>query len=210
MVNRLTFSPLKYWEKRAKEHGEYSVLHLGHDKGEIQKVKAFQIETIFPVLVEQLNGDEKTLLDFGCGPGRFTIELADAIKGHAMGVDPIEHLLQLAPQGDNVSYKKIIDSTIPASDESFDVIWICLVLGGLVSNKQLARTVKEINRVSKDNALLILIENTTNKKNTLSWAYRSRKEYIQLFKNFNLKHFKDYDDLGECISIFAGRKISPI
>jgi ubiquinone/menaquinone biosynthesis C-methylase UbiE len=205
IVKKVTFSPIKYWENRAKEHGEFSVLHLGHDKKEFEQVKEFQIQTIFPLLKAQLNGTETHLLDFGCGPGRFTVELAKLINGTALGVDPIEHLIKLAPEANNVSYKKIADSLIPAPNESFDVIWICLVLGGIVTDKKLKQTINELIRVSKKNTLLLLVENTSAQKDILSWKYRSKQTYINLLKKFNISHLKDYDDLGECISIFAGR-----
>lgn len=206
IIQRVNFSPIKYWEERAKNYGELSVLNLNHKREEMQAVKDFQIKIIFPLLKRALNGSEKSVLDFGCGPGRFTIELAEVITGKAVGVDPIEHLIQLAPKNENVSYKKITNNTIPANDKSFDIVWICLVLGGLVSRRQLNRTVKEINRIANDNALLFLVENTTSKKNNLSWKYRSIERYIHLFKNFGLVHLADYDDLGERNSIFAGRK----
>lgn len=206
IINAVTFSPIKYWEDRAKKYGELAVLNLGHGKEGLNKIKEIQLQTIFPVLKDQLRGNENTLLDFGCGSGRFSVELANLIGGNVTAVDPIDHLLQLAPKADNINYKKIVDNKIPAADSSFDVIWICLVLGGITSNHNLKLAVDEINRVARPNALLLLIENTSNKKNILSWKYRSKDTYISLFKKFDLKNLIDYDDLGERNSIFAGRK----
>lgn len=206
-MRRFTFSPIRYWEDRARKYGELSVLNLTHSKEEMTAVKDFQIKTIFPLLKKELNSNEKSLLDFGCGPGRFCIELANLTGCEVTGADPIEYLLELAPQAPGVSYKKITDGKIAADAESFDIIWICLVLGGIVTKKNLKKTVNELNRVAKKGCLLFLIENTTAQKNILTWKYRSKPYYINLFRNFNLVHLTDYDDVGECNSIFAGRMV---
>ncbi|MGZ3751742.1 MAG: class I SAM-dependent methyltransferase [Mucilaginibacter sp.] len=207
IIKKLTFSPIAYWEERAKIHGERSVLNLSHGDEELKAVKDFQVKTIFPLLQKELKGNERSLLDFGCGPGRFCVDLANLTGCEVTGADPIEYLLQLAPKDPRISYKKIEHGRIPAADESFDIIWVCLVLGGIVTRKDLKKTIKELNRVARKGSLLFLIENTTVKKNILSWQYHSKAFYINLFKNFNLFHLKDYEDLGECISMFAGRMV---
>jgi ubiquinone/menaquinone biosynthesis C-methylase UbiE len=52
-------------------------------------------EILFPLLQSQLTGTECNLLDFGCGPGRFTTDLAELISGKAVGVDVVPDLLCL-------------------------------------------------------------------------------------------------------------------
>jgi ubiquinone/menaquinone biosynthesis C-methylase UbiE len=171
----------------------------------MKAVKDMQINTLFPLLKQQLDGSEKTLLDFGCGPGRFDIELANLTNCAVTAVDPIEYLLQLAPKDQRVSYKKISGGTIPATDGSMDIIWVCLVLGGIVKEKDLQQTIKELNRVAKPGALLFLVENTTDQKDIMTWKYRSATAYIAMFTRFNLVHLENYSDAGESISVFAGR-----
>jgi len=205
IIQRINFSPINYWEERARQYGERSVLNLSHSAEEMKAVKDMQVNTLFPLLTKQLNGTEKTLLDFGCGPGRFDIELAELTGCHVTAADPIEYLLQLAPADSRVSYKKISNGSIPAEDESFDIIWICLVLGGIVTEKTLHQSIKELNRIAKKNSLLFLVENTTEQKDIMTWKYRSKQTYIDLFKRFNLIHLADYDDAGERNSVFAGR-----
>ena len=205
-IRKLTFSPIAYWEDRAQKYGERSVLNLTHSTEEMKLVKGAQIDSIFPHLKKELNGSEKTLLDFGCGPGRFSVDLANLTHCTVTGTDPIQHLLELAPKSDKVQYKLMQNGKITEANESFDVIWICLVLGGIVRRKELNKTIKELNRVSKKGGLLLLVENTSDKKNIISWKYRSVQKYIDLLKNFNLNHLEDYYDAGERISIFAGRK----
>jgi len=63
------------------------------------------------------------------GPGRFTVDLASLIKGKAIGVDPIKHLLDLAPRNQDVEYRLMSETAIPLEADSIDIVWICLVLG---------------------------------------------------------------------------------
>ena len=205
LIYKLTFSPIAYWEHRARQYGKQSVLNIGLNENEIKLVKGFQVKTIFPLLKKELSENEQTLLDFGCGPGRLSVELANFTHCQVTGVDPIEYLLQLAPADENVSYKKIINNIIPAKNAAFDIIWISFVLGGIVNKKDRNQTIKELNRVIKKDGLLFLIENTTSQKDTISWKYWSKQKYLDMFKNYNLIHLQDFHHGGELFSIFSGR-----
>jgi len=202
---KIFFSPIKYWEERARLYGKNSVLNLTLNEQEIKSLKDFQLNTIFPVLSGQLTGNEKKLLDFGCGPGRLSVELAHSTGCEVVAADPIEYLLQLGPRDASVTYRKIIRNRIPAKTGEFDIIWICFVLGGIVKRRTLNQTIKEINRVAGNNCLLFIIENTSVKEDIISWKYRSVADYIGMFGNFGLKHMRDFVHANERFSILAGR-----
>jgi ubiquinone/menaquinone biosynthesis C-methylase UbiE len=172
----------------------------------MDEVTAMQIGEIFPHLLSALNGNEQIVLDFGCGPGRFTPKLADAVHGQAIGIDPVKELLDFAPHKENVLFKQMKNGHIPLPDNSVDVVWCCLVLGG-IRGSALSKTVNEICRVLRHNGLLFLIENTAEKINKASsaWIFRSSQEYQSLFPLVNLVHVHDYYDVGERISVLAGR-----
>src|SRR5947208_7202047 len=70
---------IAFWEERAKNHGRRSVLNTSHSEDEYDQVTEMQKREIFPHLVSALKGTEKVVLDFGCGPGRFTGSLASLI-----------------------------------------------------------------------------------------------------------------------------------
>jgi SAM-dependent methyltransferase len=204
---QLTTGTIEYWNQRAKEHGYRSVLNLGHSYDEIEKVTEQQREVLFPILKEILKATDRLILDFGCGTGRFTKSLADLIHGRAVGIDPIEELIKLAPHNSNVEYKKLpLNGVIPLDSESIDVVWICLVLGGITNEKKLLKTICEISRVLKDDGRLILVENTCEKSSSKYWKFRSIHEYQLLFVDFKLRHLTDYYDMGERISVFIGHK----
>lgn len=208
----LLFPPQKlygaeYWRDRVRRFGRRSVLHLSHGDDEYDEVTRRQKEEIFPHLRKALNGNEKTALDFGCGPGRFTTGLAEIIGGRAIGVDIVPEIISIAPKEENVIYELMKEGSLPLPDDSVDVVWCCLVLGG-IKGAVLEKSLKEINRVLKDNGLLFLVENTSEKKNGDNWEFRSADDYKEMLPFAPLSHLHDYEDLGERISIFAGRKRS--
>ncbi|MGM0582180.1 MAG: class I SAM-dependent methyltransferase [Bacteroidota bacterium] len=186
---------IDYWQERAHSLKELSVLNKKHRIEDVERITQFQISKIFPIISEFLTGDERSVLDFGCGPGRFSVKLANSFNCKVIAVDPIKYLLDLAPKNDNVEYLQIENNTIPAKDNYFDIVWICLVLGG-IEDKYLLKIVNEIRRVSKENSIICLIENTSHKKNANHWYFRSVNEYSKLFKlDFNqVGSYKDYEE----------------
>jgi len=198
-------SDIRYWRKRVREYGKRSVLNITHTDEEYEAVTQKQKEEIYPFFKSQLLGTEKTILDFGCGPGRFTSDLAEMIQGKAIGVDPIADLLSYAKKKFCVEYKIMKEGEIPLDDSSVDIVWCCLVLGGIKKNI-LLQTAKEISRVLNEHGLLFLIENTSGKPNGKHWIFRSSAEYQQYFPSFQLLKLHSYNDVNEEISIMAGRR----
>jgi ubiquinone/menaquinone biosynthesis C-methylase UbiE len=192
---------------RAKSYGETAVINLNHKLDEYLKVTEFQKKELYPVFRNLLNGDEAFILDFGCGPGRFTRDLAKMINGKVLGIDITEEFLEIAPKSELVDYKTMKEGKIPLNDNIVDVVWICLVLGGM-KGKTLNNTTKEIIRVTKDNGLIFLIENTSLKPDGKHWFFRTYEQYKKLFPSFNINYLHEYYDLGERISIMGGRKIA--
>jgi ubiquinone/menaquinone biosynthesis C-methylase UbiE len=201
-----TQSDAEYWEERAQKYGARSVLHLGHTITEMDSVTRYQANTLFPILQRNLNGTEQVVLDFGSGPGRFTPALAELIGGRAIGVDIVQHLLDIAPRHERVEYRAIVDGRIPLPDTSVDVVWITLVLGVITEPSDLQQSVREIERVLKDNGLVMLVENTHTGSDKPHLRFRSIDFYRTVFPSIPLRHEADYYDLGERISILAGRK----
>ncbi len=199
-------SPIDMWRKRATQYGPRAALNIGHPEEKFNAVTKMQKEKIFPFLKQVLTGHEKLILDFGCGPGRFTPDLAQIIKGNAIGVDPIQDFLKMAPKHKDVEYRLMKKNAIPAIDGSIDVIWICLVLGGIIDKHALEDVISETDRILKNGGIITLIENTTDTTDREHWKYRPIEFYQSLFSFSKLDHVSDYYDLGERISILVGRK----
>ena len=115
------------WRVRHPGHG----LNLGHRDGEYQAVTEAQKRELFPHLTGLLRGDERLVVDLGCGPGRFTRDLAELTGGRAIGLDIVRAYLDMAPRDPRVEYRPMVEGTVDLPDECADVVWICLMLGGM-------------------------------------------------------------------------------
>lgn len=199
-------SGIAYWQERVRKLGEHAVLNAGRSDEEIDRVTEFQWNLLRPLLAAQLRGDEKRALDFGCGSGRFTARLAETIGGTAVGLDPIASLLAIVRPQPNVSYALLGDGGLPAREHSFDVIWICLVLGSIVDDHACRRVASEILRVLAPGGLLFVVENTADKKSPRHIRFRPASAYASMFDPVRLAPVGEYTDLGEQISVLAGRR----
>ena len=117
-----------------------------------------------------------------------------------IGVDPIKRFLDNAPVSDRLSYRQIIDTHIPVESDTVDLVWICLVLGG-ISGRTLTKSIEEIKRVLSKEGKIILIENTSDKPDLGHWKYRTVKKYEELFNGFRITKLDEYEELGSTISI---------
>lgn len=203
------FDELVYWQDRAARLGARAVVNIGHTENEVQSVTDRQTAILFPLLREQLSGHESLVVDFGCGPGRFTPELHRTTGARVIGVDPIPKLLDMAPRCSGVEYCILRCGRAPLPAHSADAIFICLVLGGIVEAHRLRHTVREIERLLRPGGLLFLVENTSSRPNAPHWHFRSIDEYRLMFSFANLAHLANYDDCGETISVLAGRAAAP-
>jgi SAM-dependent methyltransferase len=194
-----------YWKIRVLRFGKRSVLNLAHQDDEYETITLFQKNEIFPHILKNLSGNEKVCLDFGCGPGRFSQDLANLINGKVIGVDPIRELIDLAPKSNTVDYRVLRRGKIPLYDSSVDMVWCCLVLGG-IPDSSLASTIQEIVRVLRNGGLFILVENTASKTTSDYWTFRSVNDYCTMFPSVNLKNVHNYQDCEQTVSIMIGRK----
>jgi ubiquinone/menaquinone biosynthesis C-methylase UbiE len=198
-------TPARYWDDRARQFGRRAVYNVGHKPEELEAVDRLQKSVLLPILREHLTGLEEAVLDLGCGVGRFSGDLAELTRARVTAVDVSRHLLALAPERARVRYVLSSATSLPFPDGSFDLVWVCLLLGAL-RGESLSKAAQEIERVSKRNALLFLVENTTSKADVPSWAFRRQEDYFRLLPGFGLRDVASYDDLGETISVLVGRR----
>jgi SAM-dependent methyltransferase len=199
----------RYWRKRVQAYGVRSVLNLTHSDSEYEQVTSMQERELFPVLRSFLNGSEQVGLDFGAGSGRFSVQLAELINGRILAVDPMERLLESAPKHPNVEYLVLDKNKIPLERTSVDLVWVCLVLGG-IHERALPGWIREITRVLRPGGLAFITESTSDKPSGVYWNFRSIDAYVRLFAEvagMSLVHVHDYIDANERISTMAGRKV---
>lgn len=196
-----------YWRDRARQYGKRSVLNVAHGEEAYDSVTDYQKQLLFPLFKSELSGAESVILDFGCGPGRFTIGFAELIGGSAIGVDITPELLKIAPISHSVSYQCIETGPLPFPDSSFDIVWSCLVLGG-IPDGQIEQSIAEIDRVLRPGGLFFYVENTANAASSDYWFFRDEDTYLSLTTFCKPRKLGHYEDMGQTITIFAGKKWS--
>ena len=199
-------SQIEYWNERAKNYGVRSVIHLGHSEEELEKITQFQKDFLLPKLKEVLTGNENIVLDFGCGPGRFSEALAKLTECKVVAIDPIKHLIELAPPAAGVEYKVMLEGNIPMENDSVDVVWICLVFGSITDNNVLQQTVAEIKRVLKQGGLIFMVEKTS--EDLSNFQTKSVTFYKKMFDFVKLDKIDEYTDIEDCNTVFLGRNIT--
>ena len=204
MRKDIELSGIEYWKYRTKKYGGFAVFNLDRSESEIEEVNAFQKAEIFPIFRSALRGDEGVVLDLGCGAGRFTPDLAEIINGKAIGIDPIEELLDIAPRTERTEYVPMEEGKIPLPESSVDVVWVYGVLG-CISGEALEKTISEIDRVLKEGGLLFLIEGIGGKEGK-GYEVREFNRYREMIYFAPLAYLHDYFECETRFAVMAGRK----
>lgn len=193
------------WNANAAKLGAYAVIDGRHPASDYEYVTKRTKEILYPLFQEQLNGTEQTLLDFGCGPGRFTGDLAEMIDGSAIGVDVTKKLIEIAMPHPRVHflYSKNIFEETPIT--SFDTVFICCVLGG-IDNNELPEIANKLVGLLDSEGLLFIIESTGPAPVKDTWRIFTTSEIIGLFPGVDLKLISVFHDAGQERTVFAGRQ----
>ena len=197
------------WEKRSQNLGKYSVIDSQTPKNEFNYVTKLQKEFLMNNLKNLITGNEKKILDFGCGTGRFSGDLGKLLKkSKVLAVDTEKNLIKMAKKNKNVKYLHI--RSLRDIKGKFNIIFIANVLGG-IETKKLTLISNFICKSLKNKGILLLNENTSEKimpkKEILKeWSSGNEEFYIKLFAKINLKKVDAYKYLQSTSSIFVGKK----
>ena len=103
----------------------------------------------------------KTILDLGCGEGRFSVPLARKFDARVYGIDPSKKMLSIAQKRDKtktqVEYLLGRGEQIPLNDSEISMVFMSMVYHHL---EDVDKTISEIRRVLSTNGYLVL-RNTT-------------------------------------------------
>jgi SAM-dependent methyltransferase len=94
-------------------------------------------------------GPFRTILDLGCGTGRFCEGLASRFRAHVVGVDPSEKMLDQARrkrQGVGVHYERGTAEAIPLVDGAVDMIFMSMSFHHFRDPEQAARECRRVLR----------------------------------------------------------------
>jgi len=206
--NRGHHAVVKYWDDRATQMGSRAVGYYGWGKQKFREETKEWWKRMSTYLNTIPNMKECAVLDFGSGASRFSVQLAQ--KGfHVTGVEISEALLRLGAKNKrkNVDLVQITpEQTLPFPDNSFDVLWICLVLQH-ISDLSFAMVVSDLQRVLRRNGMILICENTEQSKGRISssghMVFRSIEEYTKSFPG--IKRVDEFQVAGETHTIFAGQ-----
>ena len=200
-----SLSGKRYWDERALFFGPRAVLNLSHSEAEMADLTSLQERTILAAVERYLPAGAARVLDFGCGPGRFAPMWLRIFAGTVILMDPVFLLLSLIPTHPRALRLQVSGPTVPLQTGSLDVVWVCLVLGG-IAEEAVSETCAELERSLADGGLLILIENTAALPSSRHWQFRGVSDYQTLFPRVALTQVGGYTDSGKTISIMAGLK----
>ncbi len=94
-------------------------------------------------------GEQLTILDLGCGTGRFTVPLAKAFGAKVVGVEPSEKMRRQAETNAShpqVAYLPGSAEVIAYEDASFDAAFVSMVIHHF---RSLAEVCQELRRILK-------------------------------------------------------------
>ena len=193
---------VNYWRQRAKSFGPNGVYNLSLNEHEKKEITELQFSIISKIMLSFKTQGFRKVLDYGCGPGRFTKLLSEVTASKVIGVDIVPEFINYAKMNDEFNdYKLLQKNTIPVLTKSIDVIFICLVLGALTEN-EIKKMKRELIRVSISCPKILIIENTTEGLKSNHWNYRKIEFYENLFSEFNLKATDSYFEGKEKITVF--------
>ena len=124
----------------------------------------------------------ESLLDFGCGIGRFATFLNSRFGGWH-GADILNRLEADIPAD---RFELIEDGRIPFGDKKFDLIWTCVVLQHVVEEPELLGYLQQFADRLSSGGRVLMIENTSQNRNKVYLTYRSLAEYQRMFDQAGL------------------------
>lgn len=193
-LNTNRFNPYEYWSERSVKFGKTAVGNLAKPLEEFERNTAAGKKKLLPLLSSYMTGNESRLLDFGCGYGRFTTDLADFVSDEAWGIDATPELIEIAEKEktNSKTFFSVVRGTLPFPDEYFDVIWISYVLEHLIREEK-EKIVKELLRILKPGGLFFMVVNTVIGHKVRQCDIRPFAWYEEVFSSvkFDVRTDKD-------------------
>lgn len=159
------------------------------------------IKKYFDQLVKKFISNNDLILDYGCGPGTFSIKLSRLTKNYVHSIDITKSFISECKNNSkkmkikNIKPKLVKGNKLPFRNKMFDTIVIVDVIHHL---ENIDRNFKEIYRVLKDGGKIIIYE--PNKLNPLIaithfleknergiFRVGTKKSYKKILNKFNMK-----------------------
>lgn len=201
-------STVTMWDERATRFQHRSVGYYRWNETRFQEETERWWERLYVPFLKLSGNQVRSILDFGCGVGRFSVRLASCGLD-VTGVDISLRMLHLAyiTEASRIKLLQISPSApLPFASGVFDALWICTVLQHIHEGR-FTKTVQELHRVLHQGGLLLICENTEQSKGRWSksghMTFRRPEEYIASFPGICI--IDEFYVEGERHTIFSGR-----
>ena len=208
----MTYNPRDLWDSRATQYGRRAVIDLGLSNSEAAALTALQEDVLLhrldQVLDYKYHGHG---LDFGCGVGRFTKQLAIRCS-QLICYDPSPKLINMA-RADNKDVKGCIHWCCETPDLflrtnwSFRFIWISLVLGGIPDDELPTLAFNLGQHVAVGGVVLFAEHISEVGSGSEFWRFRPISQYLALFNGFRTRLVDSYVTRGNTVGVFEARKL---
>lgn len=208
-------------KKKDKLHSDSEVYYVSSEIYEEFSKAEDSLNIISDFLKNKVQNKE--VLDFGCGTGKFIKELAPLCKSY-IGMDISENQLQIAKEKSKESNIKLVknaNNKIPLESNSIDIIFSAWVIGGIHNLKIRKEIIQEMKRVAKENGSIYLIENNIGgeykeiveenygeekTKLKLKWLEENNFKKIKSFKTYF--EFENLEDAKEIFFKIFGEEVA--
>ena len=148
----MTYDPRTYWDSRARRQGASYVGPMGED----DRAQFDQFAGTLRAFVQPY-GKPHTLMDFGCGSGRFAKLLAGLATWY-MGVDISTVGLSYTQLPLNGAFMHLRTDGIPLGDNSVDAVVAVTVFQHIVDEEEFQGWAGEIARVLRPGGAVVVID----------------------------------------------------
>jgi len=136
---------------------EYDTSNVPESYAESRRLPLETIDLWLTAISDTITKPITTILDLGCGEGRFSAALATKFRAEVYGVDPSEKMLALACERDraieHVTYIRGCGERIPLEDQSVSMVFLSMVYHHL---DNVIQTVSEIERVLEPQGYVVV------------------------------------------------------
>lgn len=204
------------WNRLARMHGRKAVVDLHITNEALDQITEDQIAYLAPLLKSKLRGTEKFALDYGCGAGRFTYMVADAMPkgGGTIAYDPSGEMMGFMPYRvdrkdvlSDVGSQEFFFESAAFRHYQFDLVFIFCVLGG-IDPAALPELADNLASVMAPDGLLFLCDHTEKRRENTWWNFHPQEFYYRLFEPRGIKLLRSglLWQLDNSVTVMTGRK----
>ena len=204
----------EYWVDRyGRMEAERVVGNVSWNADKYKKENDEWESKIRPFLDKIKIDGQSSLLDFGCGIGRWIPMLGEYCT-HYYGTDimesAIDRAMKVKSKNEFSFFGEIEDEKIPNIAPKYNTIYTCVVLQHVVDDNVLREYVKQFYDLLDDDGHALIVENVSKNKDKNYIKFRDKEFYITLFEKtgFKLVEKESFISTSEehCIMLFKKEK----